>query len=144
MITWWMYAIFASLVWGLHFNFIAKAMTVASPITVYALPSFLLALALPLWYKTLAGDLQRIWSLDWNDKSIIGATMITSILGTVAAYKAIHSSNATIASLIEITYPIFVAIFAMLLFHENHLNWPIVFGGSLIMAGTGVIIYFHG
>ena len=77
-------------------------------------------------------------------KASVGAIMFTSILGTVAAYKAIHSSNATVASLIEITYPLFVAICAIVLFQENHLSWSIAIGGTLILLGTGVIIYFHG
>jgi len=144
MITWWMYAIFASLVWGVHFNFIAKAMTISSPITIYALPSALLVVSLPFWYKTLVSDIQSMLSSSWDMKLTVGAIMFTSVLGTVAAYKAIHASNATIASLIEITYPLFVALFAMILFRENHLTWPVGVGGLLIMAGTSVIIYFHG
>lgn len=144
MITWWMYAIFASLIWGIHYNLIAKAMTVASPITIYALPNIILIASLPLWYKVIINDVQSVMASSGEVKAAVGAIMFTSILGTVAAYKAIHTSNATIASLIEITYPVFVAIFAALLFHENHLNWPIAIGGTMIMLGTGVIIYFHG
>ena len=144
MITWWMYAVLASLVWGIHYNLIAKAMTVASPFTIYAIPNIILIGSLPLWYKVIVNDFHSVMNASGEIKAAIGAIMFTSIIGTVAAYKAIHSSNATIASLIEITYPVFVAIFAAVLFHENHLNWPIAIGGTLIMIGTGVIIYFHG
>ena len=49
--TWWMYALLGSLVWGLHYNFISKAMTVASPLTTYILPSVALLISIPFWYK---------------------------------------------------------------------------------------------
>ena len=144
MITWWMYAVFAALIWGVHYNLIAKAMTAASPFTIYAIPNVILIASLPLWYKVLVNDFHNVMAASTEVKASVAAIMFTSILGTVAAYKAIHSSNATVASLIEITYPIFVAVFAAVLFHENHMNWPIAIGGTLIMLGTGVIIYFHG
>ena len=144
MIAWWMYALFGALIWGAHYNLIAKAMTVASPLTIYTIPNILLFISLPFWYKTLAEDVQAILASDWDIKATVLAMMFTSILGTVAVYKAIHTSNATLASLIEITYPVFVALFAMVFFHQNHFTWPVALGGLLIMTGTGVIIYFHG
>lgn len=144
MITWWMYAVFAALMWGVHYNLIAKAMTAASPFTIYAIPNVILIASLPLWYKVLVSDFHSIMAAPNDVRASVVAIMFTSIIGTVAAYKAIHTSNATVASLIEITYPIFVAIFAAIMFQENHLNWPIAIGGMLILLGTGVIIYFHG
>jgi drug/metabolite transporter (DMT)-like permease len=144
MITWWMYAIFASLIWGVHYNLVAKSMTIASPITIYAIPNILLFITLPFWYKILIKDFHSIMASGWDMKVTVVIQMFTCILGTIAAYQAIHSSNATMASLIEITYPIFVAIFAILIFNENHFTWPIAFGGGLIMSGVGVLIYFNG
>ncbi len=139
-----MYALFGAVVWGIHYNLISKAMTVASPMTVYAIPNVLLIASLPFWYKLLVADVQSILAAPGEIKAAVGAMMVTSILGSVVVYKAVHMSNATLASLIEITYPIFVAIFGIILFQQNHLSWPIVVGGLLIMTGTGVIIYFNG
>lgn len=140
--TWWMYAISAALIWGLHYPLIGKAMTSASAITVYFIPNMLLMLTLPFWYKILIEDYKSVMQSSWDVKASVIAIMFTSILASVAVYKAIHGSNATLASLIEISYPIFVAIFAYFLFGENHLtHWSNVVGGLLILTGTALIIY---
>ncbi len=144
MIAWWVYAVFGALIWGIHYNLIAKATSVASSLTVYTLPNAVILLSLPFWYKVLISDIQAIMAAPLDVRLSTLFLMFTSILGSVAVYKAISMSNATLASLIEITYPIFVTIFAIFMFQENHLTLPVIFGGLLIMSGTGVIIYFHG
>lgn len=142
--TWWLWALTAALVWGFHYNIVAKSLTVASPITVYFLPNILLMLALPWWYQTLVKDYHSIMAASVEIKSSIVVVMFTSIIASVAVYKAIHGSNATLASLIEISYPVFVALFAIIVFKENHLDWSTVLGGLLILTGTALIIYKHG
>ena len=47
------------------------------------------------------------------------------------------------ASLIEITYPLFVVIFAYLLFRQLHLTSSVIIGGLMIMTGAGLIIYHN-
>lgn len=142
--TWWVYAIAAAMIWGIHYNIVAKSLTAASAITVYFLPNIILMLALPWWYKTLVADFHSIMAASNEVKISIVAVMFTSILASVAVYKAIHGSNATLASLIEISYPIFVALFAIIFFKENHLDWATVLGGFFVLLGTGLIIYQHG
>ena len=138
--TWWMYALLGALTWGVHYNLIAKSMTEASPITIYFIPNILLVLTLPVWYKILVSDIQNLIVASNEVRISVVLMMFTSILGTVAVYKAIHMSNATYASLIEIAYPIFVAIFAYLIFKENHLSWEVMIGGAFIMVGTILVI----
>ena len=50
------------------------------------------------------------------------------------------AKNPTLASLIEISYPIFVVVFAWLFFREMQLNAMTLFGGLLVLAGVSVII----
>jgi len=52
----------------------------------------------------------------------------------------VRGRNATLASLIEISYPAFVAIFAWLLFREWQLNAGVLAGAALVFAGTALII----
>jgi drug/metabolite transporter (DMT)-like permease len=54
---------------------------------------------------------------------------------------AIGEKNATLASLIEISYPFFVAVFAWLFFRETQFTWPTVFGGVLILSGVAVVFF---
>jgi drug/metabolite transporter (DMT)-like permease len=54
-------------------------------------------------------------------------------------FFAIGAKNATVASLIEISYPLFVAFFAWLLFRESQLNWSVLIGGAMILGGVFVV-----
>lgn len=141
IISWYIWAFGAAILWGVHYNLVGKALTTISPITVYFIPSIILIATLPLYYKTLINDYHSLMSADSSVKISTVVLMFTSVAASLMAYKAIHYSNATIASLIEITYPVFVALFAFLIFKENHLTWNIGAGGVLIMAGTGLIIF---
>jgi drug/metabolite transporter (DMT)-like permease len=50
------------------------------------------------------------------------------------------AKNPTLASLIEISYPLFVVVFAWLFFREMQLNPMTICGGLLVIAGVAVII----
>lgn len=143
-LPWYMYAIGAALVWGVHYNLLSKAMTTISPITAYWLPTTIMLLGMPLFYKTLWSDFQATLKADLAVQVSVSVIAFTSFLATVLLYKAIQSHNPVHASLIEITFPLFVAICSILLFKENHLDVPTVIGGLLILSGAGVIIYFGG
>jgi drug/metabolite transporter (DMT)-like permease len=65
--------------------------------------------------------------------------VVSSAAGALLIYIAIGEKNATLASLIEISYPFFVAVFAWLFFRETQFSWPTVFGGLLILGGVAVV-----
>lgn len=66
-------------------------------------------------------------------------SIITSCIGGLCIYHAIGGRNATVASLIEISYPLFVALFAWLFFRELQMNWQTAIGGLLILSGVGIV-----
>ncbi|MBN8709047.1 MAG: hypothetical protein BGO12_23255 [Verrucomicrobia bacterium 61-8] len=66
-------------------------------------------------------------------------SIVTSCIGGLCIYHAIGGRNATVASLIEISYPLFVALFAWLFFRELQMNWQTMLGGLLILSGVGVV-----
>jgi len=140
-IPWYVYAFSASLIWGVHYVLLGRALTTISPISLYWLPTIPLTLFLPFYYKTLIQDYHNLLQATNDVKISAGIVMFTSVIASLLLYKAIHSSNASLASLIEITYPVFVVIFAMVIFGENHLSSTVMVGGSLIMLGTGIVIY---
>ena len=65
--------------------------------------------------------------------------MVTSVAGALLIYMAIGEKNATLASLIEISYPFFVAVFAWLFFRETHFNLATLLGGLMILGGVAVV-----
>ena len=79
-------------------------------------------------------------ALSATERWLIGAIAVTSLAGTVLLYLAVRGRNATLASLIEISYPAFVALFAWLLFREWQINAGVLAGAALVLAGTTLII----
>lgn len=140
-IPWYIPAIAAALVWGLHYPLIEFALRRVSLTTVVlltALPMALLALAFP---ARLANDWRQLMTLPNGERLMIAAIALTSLAGTVLLYLAVRGRNATLASLIEISYPAFVAVFAWLLFREWQLNAGVLFGAGLVFVGTALIIF---
>jgi len=140
-IPWYLYAFAASVLWGLHYNIIAKSLTVISPLTAYWVPTTIMMAGLPFFYKTLVADYHAVMASTNDVKAAVVAMSFTSFAASVLLYKAIAGSNATLASLIEISYPIFVVIIAFLFFNENHITPYVLLGGALVMIGTGIVIY---
>jgi drug/metabolite transporter (DMT)-like permease len=47
----------------------------------------------------------------------------------------------TLASLIEMTYPIFVVLFAYIFYRQMHVTTSVFIGGLMVLMGAGLIIY---
>lgn len=62
--------------------------------------------------------------------------------GSVLIYWAIKQKNVTSVSLIEISYPLFVALFSWAIFGQNHITPATLAGGALIIAGVTVMYVF--
>jgi drug/metabolite transporter (DMT)-like permease len=79
-------------------------------------------------WRSLGGD--WVWLL---------VAIVSSATGGLLIYVAIGEKNATLASLIEISYPFFVAVFAWLFFRDIQFNWQTLIGGALILGGVAVV-----
>lgn len=66
---------------------------------------------------------------------------LTYVIGAFLIFFAISEKNATLANLIEISYPVFTLIFAWFLFREIQINWQGALGGLLIFSGIGLIFW---
>lgn len=65
---------------------------------------------------------------------------LTSLLANVLRFRSISGKNATLAGQIEISYPVFVALFAFVLFREIHVNTSVIVGGLMVSAGVALTI----
>jgi len=70
--------------------------------------------------------------------------LVASIVSTIAAnyliMLSISMKNATLASLIEITYPVFIVIITYIMFREGHFN-PYVLAGSIMIFSGIALVY---
>lgn len=138
---WYIFAFSAAFIWGIHYNLLSRAMTVMSPTTAYWLPTIICILGLPWWWSSLKTDFKAVMAADPTIQLSVGIIMFTSLAATTMLYKAIQLHNPVHVGLIEITYPIFVTIFAFILFQQNHFNWGTLVGGALMIMGAGVVVY---
>ena len=140
-IPWYVAALGAAIVWGMHYpliDFAMKRLSVYSVLLISVLPVLLL---MPVFLRELGRDLDTFKLLPTNEQWMVAAIGLTSTLGAVLLYLSVSSKNATLASLIEITYPVFVVFFAYLFFRQVHVNTWVVLGGLMILVGAGLIIY---
>ncbi|HEY8901873.1 MAG TPA: EamA family transporter [Chthoniobacterales bacterium] len=139
---WFVYALSAAVIWGISYAASGRAIERGvSPIvffTLYAVVGALMgfgALAASGRLATFPDEIRGIGK-DWVWLVI---AVITSGVGALLIYMAIGEKNATVASLIEISYPLFVAFFAWLFFRETQFNAATVLGAVLIISGVGVV-----
>lgn len=140
-IPWYIPALGAALAWGVHYplvDFALKRVSLFGVILLTVLPAMLLT---PLFYRQLANDFATVKNLPVTEQWTIGFIGFTSLAGAVLLYLSIASKNATLASLIEITYPVFVVFFSYVLFKQVNINASVLLGGVMVIAGAGLIIY---
>ncbi len=65
------------------------------------------------------------------------------MLAELCIGASITKQNAEVSSLIEISYPLFIALFGLLFFQENNANGGTIVGGILIFAGVVAIYLFN-
>ena len=140
-IPWYLAAIGAAIIWGIHYpliDFAMKRLSVYSVLLISVLPVLFL---MPMFLRDLARDVEVFKLLPTNEQWLVAAIGLTSTLGAMLLYLSVNSKNATLASLIEITYPVFVVLFAYLFFRQVHVNTSVILGGLMILVGAGLIIY---
>lgn len=139
-LPWYAAAIGAALAWGIHYPLVDHALKKISLVSVLLLTALPILIVALLFWRTVAAD-YGVWrALDSGARGQILAPALTSLAGSVLLFLSISGKNATLASLIEISYPVFVALFAFVLFRETHLNASVLLGAALVFTGVAVII----
>ena len=147
---WWTYSILASVLWGLHFNLLVKVSQVLprdiyTPLTLFFITANSIWVLLLFAHKQLFINILTLWQAGPQIRLSLLVLIVTTVCAATLLTIAMQlSNNATLASLLDITYPIFVALVAWLLFREGHFDWTIIVGGVLIFAGSLLIIWKHG
>jgi len=140
-IPWYVAAIGAAIIWGIHYPLIDFAMKRLSVYTVLLISVLPVLFLMPVFIRDLARDVDVFKLLPTSEQWLVAAIGLTSTLGAVLLYLSVNSKNATLASLIEITYPLFVVFFAYIFFRQVHVNTSVILGGLMILLGAGLVIY---
>lgn len=142
---WIIFALGASVLWGLSyilFEQIYKKVSVATSLAIVCFVMFFVMLAISYFRGEIKPDITAITSSKKLMWLMAGGTL-TAIVADVCIALSITTKNATLAGLVEISYPLFIALFAYLLFKENQLTISTSIGGLLIFSGVAVIYFFN-
>ena len=140
---WFFYALGAAIVWGLGYVLSQKLLQQYEMSTTFLIFMCCL-LALPLYF-TLSfamGDFQDGMDLlrrDWRAFALVCIISVTVVGGNYLITNSIVEKNAALASLVEITYPLFTLLFAYLILKEVQVNLYTGIGSLMILCGVGLI-----
>ncbi len=141
---WFWYAISASILWGIGYVINQLLMRNFSAIEILLFESFIILLIF-IPYFIFTGQLKPtlIKLLDWKIVLLILAGSFIYICAAIFILKSIGSSNATLAAIIEASYPIFTMFFAYILIGEVQFTISTIIGCLLIISGLVVVHAGH-
>jgi drug/metabolite transporter (DMT)-like permease len=139
--TWWGYALLGAACWGVQYlllEVLFEKVNFAAAATFLGLASGVLIAA--LMYGLYP---QQNWRPLWQSWSILGLVVLYLLAGSGAylfSTFAIRDKNATVASLLEISYPLFIILFTAVFLRKIHLNALGFLGALLILAGCALVV----
>jgi len=139
---WLIYALGAAILWGVNYSVSGRVMERGvSPFTLFLL-DLVFGLLTIGGFVLVAGKSRAVFtevrSLGPNWPLLLLVMSCVTAAGLLS-FMAIGAKNATLASLIEISYPFFVAFFAWLFFREVQFNLPTICGGVMIVGGVAAV-----
>lgn len=140
---WLIYAIAASICWGMSYAACGPILKKGLSPLVFFFGYALFGLVGALVALISSGKFMQALRLEGVDRCDLGWFILSiggSALGAYMTYAAMAAKNPTLAALIEISYPIFVIVFAWIFFREMQLNTLTLCGAVLVIVGVSVIV----
>jgi drug/metabolite transporter (DMT)-like permease len=128
------------MLWGLNYSLNERVfqgkVQPATLLIFQGLASMLIALC--VGFPHVAQDLKTVQQ-DRSTLYVAVGALLTYGLGNLLISLSIQAKNATLAGLVELSYPIFTVLFTYLLFRQLHLNSSVIAGGVLILIGIVLV-----
>jgi drug/metabolite transporter (DMT)-like permease len=140
---WALYAIVAAILWGVDYALTEKALqSIRFPVLlcIELFFGFLTMLGIAIFSGSYKTDLTGLLS-STRTMSLVVAIVVAFNIANMFIVLSIGDKNATVSGFIEISYPLFIALFSWLFFRENNLSAGAVLGGIFVLAGVS-LIYF--
>jgi drug/metabolite transporter (DMT)-like permease len=141
---WLIYAICAAVLWGLNYSLSEKILhNDISPQTLLALQMSIggIAYLLISYATSLKKDVLLILSSRYL-LILLVAELVAAIIANYFISMSIKAKDATLAGLVEQSYPIFTVIFTWLLFKESYLTPGVIIGSLMIIFGIVIVAYY--
>lgn len=140
---WLVYSLLASFIYGFEYVVAEKLLKHVSSLTLLFIELLFSTVAigiLAVYSGSYTKDLPRLMSADNLPWLVLGILSFGSAI--VLTAFSIQAKNATLASLVEISYPLFVILATYIFLHKSHLSPEVVLGGALIFTGVAIISVF--
>jgi drug/metabolite transporter (DMT)-like permease len=139
---WLLYALGAAVIWGVNYAVSGRLLERGiSPQTLFLVDLVFGGVAMATlitctgrWNATLVELQAARPDLGWLLVAVVATTSAGMLI-----FLSIQAKNATLSSLIEISYPLFTAFFAWALFRQATINLATVIGAALIFVGVLVV-----
>jgi drug/metabolite transporter (DMT)-like permease len=134
-------ALAAALLWGLTYSLDERVLAGVAAERLYFLHSLcgcVVGGAILLARGHSVADILRLDAAGVS-RGLLLVTVVTGAVAALAILASIQSLGATRAAVLEISYPLFVALFSAVLFRER-IDAAVLAGGGFIALGAAIIV----
>jgi drug/metabolite transporter (DMT)-like permease len=134
-------AVLASVLWGLTYCLDERVLSSLSVFKLYFLHCLCGVLVAGVIMLVQGASPASLLTFDTATSSLplVGLTLITATAAALSILGSIQLLGASKSAVLEISYPLFVALFSVLLF-KGQLQLPVVVGGVFIFIGSAIIV----
>ena len=134
-------AVLASILWGMTYCLDERVLASLSVFKLYflhCLGGVLVSAAILLAQGHSPGSL-ILFDTTAASLPLVGLTLVTATAAALCILGSIQLLGADTSAVLEISYPLFVALFSVLLF-QGQLQFQVVIGGVFIFVGAAIIV----
>ncbi len=142
---WILLAIGAALLWGITYAIdeqLFNKISVSFTLSVAGFITFVVMLLVTYFTNNLFLDIKTIINSSSTRNLLIFGTL-TFVIAELLIGLSISYKNATLAGMIEVSYPIFIALSSYILFKENQISAMTILGAGLIFTGIFIVYFFN-
>jgi drug/metabolite transporter (DMT)-like permease len=134
-------AVLAAVLWGLTYCLDERVLSSLSVFRLYFLHCLCGVLVAGLILLAQGVSPAALFTIDTSRSSpaLIGLTLVTATAAALSILGSIQLLGASKSAVLEISYPLFVALFSVLFF-QGQLQLPVVVGGMFIFIGSAIIV----
>ena len=134
-------ALLASVLWGLTYCLDERLLESLSVFKVYFLHCLCGVVVAGVFLLVQGEPIGSLVSLSAGSASklLVLLTLLTATTATLCILGSIRLLGANTSAVLEISYPLFVALFSTLIF-RGQLQPPVVIGGAFIFIGAAIIV----
>ncbi len=137
----YLFPILAAMTWGMVYTLDQKILKTTSPLLLLAIDAGITFLLFIPVLVSQRSALKGMLVLDKKSALLILLVTLLTIAADFLILFGVKHLDASVASIIEISYPFFVVLFSFFLFRTT-LSIPFFVGAACIFLGTAIIIKF--